>query len=290
MLDEKALAKEIAERLSIVLNAFLFALLANIVAWWKGFFQKPLFSSSLIKGENVLSGFAAFLLAQVIIMPILIIISFAFIYGQDFNMTTLNEVAKGWLNLLTLLGGFLGVSIVFWNLRLDQRREIWGDYSKWYYHLFMGILTWFISFPVVVMINQLISISILFIFRQLPTDQVVARNLKAIVFDPPLFWATIFVISCLVPLVEECLFRGFLQSWLKSKIKRVGWAIVGTSLIFALFHYSVLQGISNIELLCSLFVLSCFLGFLYERQRSLWAPIGLHGFFNAMGVMMIINA
>ena len=61
------------------------------------------------------------------------------------------------------------------------------------------------------------------------------------------------------------------------------------SLIFAAFHFSTSQGLNNIELLVSLFVLSCFLGFLYERQESLLASMALHATFNAISILAILE-
>jgi uncharacterized protein len=65
-------------------------------------------------------------------------------------------------------------------------------------------------------------------------------------------------------------------------------SILLASLIFAFFHFSYSQGIDNIEVITSLFVFSCFLGFVYERQQSLWASVGLHALFNAISVVLIV--
>ena len=102
-----------------------------------------------------------------------------------------------------------------------------------------------------------------------------------------LFIAMAPAVIILVPITEEFLFRGLLQSWLKQKLRSPLCSILFSSGIFVFFHYSSQLGLSNIPLLSSLFVLSCMLGYLYERQHSLWAPIGLHCFFNFMSLLLL---
>ena len=118
-------------------------------------------------------------------------------------------------------------------------------------------------------------------------DQVAVKNLKSILSYPLLLTSTIGVIVIMVPLAEEMLFRGFFQNWIIQRIGRFKGILV-TSLLFAGFHFSISQGWANVELLLSLFVLSCYLGFIYERQRSLWAAAGLHMAFNAFSVGIIL--
>ena len=89
------------------------------------------------------------------------------------------------------------------------------------------------------------------------------------------------------PLLEEFLFRGLFQTWIKKHLG-VKAAILIASLCFALFHVSVAHGVGNLSLVPSLFVFSCFLGFIYERQKSLFASIVLHTTFNLVSTLRII--
>lgn len=292
MLDTTTLLEQTYERLNVFFFTGLLGVLAGWIAWQKGFFQwskwPPPFVA--VKGTDVIKGFLAFLLAQVVIVPAIIVIIFKFFYGIEAESITLHQMmSRGWISLLSILGGFISVYFVFFTLPASRRRAIWGSSSHWLHDLLLGAATWFISFPIVTAIGQLISIAVLWIFQQEQVDQVAVKHVKDVTSDPLILALTVIGVTMVVPCVEELLFRGLLQSWLRAKLKRSFWAIALTSLIFALFHYSTSQGITNIELIFSLFVLSCFLGFLYERQRSLWASIGLHGFFNAISIVMIIN-
>lgn len=86
----------------------------------------------------------------------------------------------------------------------------------------------------------------------------------------------------IVPVFEELLFRGFLQTSLRSLTGRPWLAIIITSLIFATLHPPM-----HIP---SLIALSCCLGYAYERSGSLLRPILIHIFFNAMSIAATLLA
>ena len=138
---------------------------------------------------------------------------------------------------------------------------------------------------------KLIILQILEIFSLFfpaPEEQIAVKYLRTVAQFPLLFTVASLLIVFIVPIAEELLFRGFLQTWLKQK---VGWgkAILITSIIFSLFHFSTQQGAHNLSLLSSLFILSCFLGFLYERQQSLFASIALHMVFNGVSILLLLK-
>jgi membrane protease YdiL (CAAX protease family) len=90
---------------------------------------------------------------------------------------------------------------------------------------------------------------------------------------------TILTVVVIVPVFEEMVFRGFLQSTLRSAT--TPWtAVLVVSSFFALFHYP------NYAHMPSLFFLSCGLGYAYERSGSLLRPILMHIFFNGTSVAM----
>jgi len=95
-----------------------------------------------------------------------------------------------------------------------------------------------------------------------------------------LVWATVYVVS--VAVVEEVIFRGFIQAWLLSKesfklkwwgISRANWT---TSLIFATAH--LWQHPS--WLVPGYFGVSLVFGYFFERQQSIRIPIVLHAYYN----------
>ncbi|OGN65083.1 MAG: hypothetical protein A3E80_03720 [Chlamydiae bacterium RIFCSPHIGHO2_12_FULL_49_9] len=150
---------------------------------------------------------------------------------------------------------------------------------------FFALLALLAAFPLVLFLNQLIELTLTYVFQitQIP-DQLAVRYLKATFGHPLYLLLATSAIIVLAPLTEETLFRGFLQSFIRQHLG-VKQAVIITSACFSLFHYSSQQGLGNLPIVGSLFILSLFLGFLYERQRSLLAPIILHALFNSISVL-----
>ena len=93
----------------------------------------------------------------------------------------------------------------------------------------------------------------------------------------PALTALLVLFSVLiVPIFEEMLFRGFLQTALRS-LTRSPWAAIGlTSVLFSILHPPTH--------ILALFFLSCGLGYAYERSGSLFRCILMHIFFNGVSV------
>jgi hypothetical protein len=115
-------------------------------------------------------------------------------------------------------------------------------------------------------------------------DQTAVRFVKMTLEHPPYFLLAALSVSVLAPLIEETLFRGFLQSFIRKHLGSTQ-AIWITATCFSLFHFSLDQGVGNIPIIGSLFCLALFLGFLYEKQRSLLASITLHATFNTFSIL-----
>ncbi len=93
----------------------------------------------------------------------------------------------------------------------------------------------------------------------------------------PSLRALMFVFLILIaPVFEEMLFRGILQSVIRGLTPRPWEAIVITSVFFAVSH--------PWTHLPALFVLSCCMGYAYEKSGSLLRPIFIHALFNAANI------
>ncbi len=153
----------------------------------------------------------------------------------------------------------------------------------------LGLATWFLSFPLVTAIGELADWLLSQFFGAQTYEQTAVRFLKkAAEMNLSLVIAFVTIVV-LAPLVEELLFRGILQSYLKSKLGAKA-AILLSAFTFSLFHFSPSQGLGNVSLCLSLLILGCYLGFLYERQRSLFASLGLHMTFNTVSTLRILLA
>ena len=277
------------EKWLIFLFALSIGLLGVAIAWRRKFFKSFQFNSyPIIQGIDVLNGFGYFLFVELLLIPSLIAIAFSLAGISLDEMIQLQPQVKGWMNLLIILGGFGGVSLAYLKLNPIQRQQLWHQTNTpWYRHIGIGVVAWFVSYPLVLAFSEGIGLILWYFFHQPFIEQIAVQNVRSVINDPLLFGCTAFSIVVLVPLTEEFLFRGLLQSWLKQKLHHTPFAIILSSCVFAFFHYSTEHGMTNIELIPSLFLFSCMLGYVYERQRSLWAPVGLHAFFNLISLLMI---
>jgi len=92
----------------------------------------------------------------------------------------------------------------------------------------------------------------------------------------------VFTAVVVVPFVEELIFRGMIQTMLRSYIVKPWPAIFLASLVFIIFH-------ANPEHWLALFALSLCLGYTYEKSGSLFRSIFVHMLFNGMSVLAALN-
>ena len=151
----------------------------------------------------------------------------------------------------------------------------------------MGMLTWIIAFPLVATIGECMDLLVNLLFGIQNYEQVAVRYLKRSISSLPSMIIPLVTILLAAPIIEEFLFRGCLQTYFKRKMG-IKSAIALSSLCFALFHFAPSQSVGNLSLLVSLFTFSLFLGFIYERQASLFASISLHITFNTLSTIRII--
>lgn len=292
ILNDSEIQVKVQEHLTTFYYALFWSLIAALVAWNKELFRSfsPTKNSS-IKGVDVFIGFCLYVISQVFLMPQLVAIVYYLVTGTEINFSTLNKSMAFWINMIILWGSYILLVIFYvFYFSADQKRSIFGDNAnKWYQNYFLGASTWLFVFPLVLLWSQLVDILIMLYFHQSPVEQLPVEQFRMALSNP--IWMLVMggTILGIVPIAEEFLFRGLLQSWLKKKFDSPILGILIASIIFAFFHFSHTQGITNIQFISSIFLLSCFLGFLYERQRSLWASIGLHSAFNAFTLIFITN-
>jgi len=100
----------------------------------------------------------------------------------------------------------------------------------------------------------------------------------------PLRIMIVFIAVVIAPLIEEMLFRGFIQTAIRSffNIRNSAWpAIAASSVFFATMHEDPGHW-------PALFVLGVCLGYSYEKSGSLFRPIFIHLFFNASSVAIAL--
>lgn len=93
----------------------------------------------------------------------------------------------------------------------------------------------------------------------------------------PLQILIFFLAVVIAPIVEEMLFRGLIQTTLRSYFRRPWLVIALTSALFASVH-------ANGTHQPALFALAMGLGYAYEKSGSLFRPIFMHALFNGITI------
>ena len=279
----------------MLLFILFWAFAVNWLAFRKGFYRFPKFIKKAVPNittTQLLAVFGIYLILALIVAPILV----KFLLGALKRM----EIDISHLYILLITGIQCTVMIIiFVLLQFFMRHQDAHTFHKIWknkentpcypieFDFGLGVVSWFLIFPAVTVLSEVIE-KILGLFFQLKDyEQTAVKFVKAAKQAPLSLVFALLSVLILAPIIEEFLFRGVLQTYCK---KRLGphAAILISALLFSLFHISGSQGLGNVSLAASLFLLGGFLGFLYERQGSLWSPIGLHMAFNAVSALRIV--
>jgi membrane protease YdiL (CAAX protease family) len=268
----------------------------SVLAWIArsaGFFQVPTPSRGApapIQLKHLLSVFAIYLSVTSIASPLVSWLIESF-YTSFFGELP-PDALLGWAQV-----GLLSVILILFYLyckgrdpllfqricRYGPQKGLRGVVSD----LSMGVLTYLIGFPFVIVVGQIVDWMLEARLGIESYEQVAVRYLKTATETPGLLAAALVIILLLAPCIEEFLFRGCLQTFLRRHMGRKE-SIFLSSLCFSLFHFSLSQGWGNVSLCASLFVFALFLGFIYERQASLVSSTALHMTFNAVSTARIL--
>jgi len=264
----------------------LWAAAALYTAYRRGFFRLPYKEPVSPPHISFLKLIVAF--AATFLLPGAIVVLFANGrgYGElvDAPTTTALPLVATWGMLLIVL-------LCWWFTGKESRRRLfeWGGGSRWWRAAGLGALSWLLIFPFASLVGSSVEIFFTYLLGSDSTEQVAVSLVRSVMADKSLFVLNALSLIVMVPVTEELLFRGFLYSFLRRKLS-MGWSITVCALLFAVFHYHRSQGaVINLTLLFTLALLGGFLAYIYERERSLWAPIALHATFNLMSILALIG-
>jgi len=202
--------------------------------------------------------------------------------GIDFSneTPTLREVA---IPQLAAYAAALAVVIPIL-LALGRRAPAAGFRAK-VSDLFLAPAAFLLAFPLVYvagLLSSLVDWAIRWIGSLPEPDPLAHETLRMLREHPgdPWAWVVIGVVIIGAPVVEEFLYRGFLQTGFL-RLTRSGWlSILITSVLFALTHAEI----ADPRALPGLFVLSVAMGVAFEKTGRISIPIGMHALFNALNV------
>lgn len=286
-------SQSLGSHLSFFFIFATFGLAMNLIALKKGYFTLPKsFDNRRWLLKDTLFCLIIYLLISFLLAP-LVIAFFLKIFGPLKSSPRANNIMKMMLIQCSTIGlNVLGLGLYmtfqnrmkvscFWkDISMRNETSLIGDWV-------FGFLTWFLAFPIVVVVHQLCEVINKYLFKTKEIEQVAVRYLKYATEAPIPFAIALFAIVIAAPFIEEFIFRGCIQNTIRQYINSK-WAIIISSIIFSAFHYSPYQGMSNFPLLMSLFFFAIYLGFLYEKRRSLYASIAFHMAFNTISVVRIL--
>jgi uncharacterized protein len=287
------LSPSIEEHWGAIFFASLLSLIALYIAWRAHFFLLPRFQLSTVTFKQMAGAFLIYLFIALLVTPFFYLLAASLQEGDlRQGMRQMSKRTVSWLQMGSFMLTFcLLVGYCFLIKKQTSLEIFWGNltqnrFKNFFKNVWVGIAGCFIAYPLVLLTNLIAGYISMHLWGKKGVSQLAVEQLKNIMEFPLIYALFSLFIALIIPFIEELLFRGFLQSWLKNYLGRIG-GILATSCIFSLVHYSAKQKTGNFELITSLFVLSCFIGFVFERQRSLWAPIALHGAFNTISIIGI---
>lgn len=276
----------IADSVYIILVFGLIGLITNTIAWRKGFYSCCFYPAPPISFKHVGYLFAIYIGTTYVLS------SYFGALLQKYSLTTPTTGMLVFLQFVLIAFMLIGFFLYCTTQAKGVFNKIWKNpavepLTSPLHDFLLGAIAWLVAFPVVQVVGQLLDMILFTILRFEGYEQVAVKYLKTTLENPALAILALVSIVIVAPIVEEFLFRGALQTYLKRRMSPKA-AILVASLCFGLFHFSFEQGIGNISLIASLFVFGSFLGYVYEKQGSLYASIGLHLVFNFVSSVRIL--
>ncbi len=269
----------LTEALQGILIMGLLGAFTTGIAHAYGYFKHSFYPRPPVKFSNLLSVFGIYL-GYLFVLPILIIRLFGTQAADDFMTIQFFLVILMFATLLFYIRVEGSTAMKSAMKNPESSSSKFKDFG-------LGILIWLVAFPWVGVASQIFDLILKIFFNYESYEQVAVKYLKDNLQSTPQTIVALISIVIIAPIVEEILFRGTLQQYLK-KFFSVKVAIALTAAIFACFHFSFSQGLGNFSLIPSLFIFACFLGYTYERQGSIFASIGLHLAFNFASSFQIL--
>lgn len=263
------------------LSLIILTLIVNAAAFFSGFYRIPAHKDSYpVRLHHLIISFGIYFFCSLFLIPFLLKTR---LLSSPSTPPTIVTVC-----FFQFIG--LGLTLLFLLLYIRPKQDIWQRFyidRLGFSNFFKGGLTWLISFPLAAIVNEISDFFVTYFFGPLIYEQDAVKFVKLAVNSPLAIFFALGSVIIFAPLVEEFLFRGCLQTYLR-RFLGARSAIFCSGLIFAFFHISKDQGLGNIPLISSLLVLGMFLGFLYEKTSSLFASIGLHMTFNTISALSLI--
>lgn len=134
----------------------------------------------------------------------------------------------------------------------------------------------------VAILGALCSIGLSKLVTILPIDNILGsyENVEN-AFEASALHIQVLVLVILGPVAEEIVFRGLVYNRIKGYTKEMT-AVYLSSAIFGIYHFNLVQGLYA-------FMLGILLVYVYEKQRTILAPIIMHMSANLLALVMMYS-
>lgn len=183
---------------------------------------------------------------------------------------------------LSLIVNILTCFYVFYIIRVEYGLPVTSlgfTTRNWKSDIIIGLKHYLIVLPVIIIAGIVVDF-VLRMFGIAPEQQDIIN--KILNEDSLGVLAFMFFFGMLAaPVVEELLFRGFLQSAVRTTFGKLK-AILISGFLFALIHL-------NAHVFLQIFILGLLLAYLFEKTGSLIAPITVHVCHNTATLAFLIS-
>ncbi len=191
--------------------------------------------------------------------------------GQNVTILCISLV----INVLTCLYVF-SIIRVGYNLPL---RVLGLTLENWKSDVWIGLKHYIVILPVIIFASYVVNyVSELF---GIPPDnqEIITKLLEEESIAVLIFMVFFGILAA--PIVEEILFRGFLQPAVRPIVGKTNTIIISGGL-FALVHL-------NAHVFLQIFILGLLLAYLFEQTKSLIAPITVHLLHNSITLVFLLT-
>ncbi|MCP5006951.1 MAG: CPBP family intramembrane metalloprotease [Planctomycetes bacterium] len=182
---------------------------------------------------------------------------------------------------ISLVTNILTCLYVFYIIRVDYNlplRAIGLTIDRWKSDAWTGLKHYIVILPIIIFASHVVNyISDLLGYS--PGNQKIIMKLLEEESTPVLVFMVFFGILA-APIVEEILFRGFLQPVIRPVVGKTMTIIISGGL-FAMVHL-------NAHVFLQIFILGLLLAYLFEQTKSLIAPITVHLLHNTTTLVFLL--
>ncbi|MGQ3684159.1 MAG: lysostaphin resistance A-like protein [Candidatus Loosdrechtia sp.] len=141
-----------------------------------------------------------------------------------------------------------------------------------------GIKAYLITIPFILIAGYLVNLIASYYGAEPEIQEVVKWVLEE--KSPFILISLVFFGIVIAPVIEEVLFRGFLQPALRNTFGS-RYAILTTAFLFATVHMDLFAFLQ-------IFILGILLGYVYEKTQTLIAPIVVHILHNSLTLIFLL--